>query len=480
GLTGSNGVDGAVGATGPQGTDGAAGPKGDIGLTGPAGTNGIDGPKGDKGDTGNPAPVYTAGTGINVDNTAHVISALNTTALWNANQLQGRPINAVAPTNNQVLTWDGSNWTPASTNAEPWRVTGTANEANSNTQDIYQTGNISIGTSAATAYRLNVFGGHQLISGIVAPRLNFLSNGPGNTDANSQGGISFWEAGAENTWGGGLEFNSPAGTAANRLDIYGVSSSVKKTIASFDVQTGKLGIGTITPGKELDIKGVMRSQNLIIDAGLYSGNYSSTSEIDFIRNAANDRWILGSSLNSRGNNTFEFIHLTGTGTIERIFAYDYTTKGFAINNANPSSTYKFYVNGTAGGTSAWANASDRRYKKDILPITNALNKIKKMQGVGYNWRTDDFKNMDFDKKHQLGVIAQDIEKIIPEAVTKDKKGYLSVSYTTLIPVLIEAIKEQQIQISSRDKRLKILEEVQKKQQVELDDLKELVKQAIKK
>jgi hypothetical protein len=96
-------------------------------------------------------------------------------------------------------------------------------------------------------------------------------------------------------------------------------------------------------------------------------------------------------------------------------------------------------NFTAGGTIT-AN-SDLRIKKNIKPITDALKKVLMMQGVEYD-RID-------TEQHQIGFIAQEIEKIIPEAVltTNDMK---SVAYQNLVAVLVEAIKEQ-------TKRIEILE-----------------------
>jgi len=108
--------------------------------------------------------------------------------------------------------------------------------------------------------------------------------------------------------------------------------------------------------------------------------------------------------------------------------------------------YKLTVAGSAiasGGT--WVN-SDARYKKNIAPINNALESVLKLKGVTYDYKTEEFPKWNFDSAKQIGVIAQEVEKILPELVKTDNDGYKAVSYEKFTPVLIEAIKEQQKEI----------------------------------
>jgi hypothetical protein len=86
--------------------------------------------------------------------------------------------------------------------------------------------------------------------------------------------------------------------------------------------------------------------------------------------------------------------------------------------------------------------SDARVKKNITTIKKALDKVLQLRGVSYQ-RTD----MDSDKTH-IGVIAQEIQQVLPEVVSEDDKGHLSVAYGNIIGVLIEAIKEQHTQIET--------------------------------
>ena len=88
-------------------------------------------------------------------------------------------------------------------------------------------------------------------------------------------------------------------------------------------------------------------------------------------------------------------------------------------------------------------SSDFRFKTNIRPVTNALDKIKALRGVYFNWNQNEFPDRQFGSNVELGFIAQEVEKIIPEIVTKDKtkEEYRSVKYDKLVSVLIEGIKE---------------------------------------
>jgi hypothetical protein len=68
--------------------------------------------------------------------------------------------------------------------------------------------------------------------------------------------------------------------------------------------------------------------------------------------------------------------------------------------------------------------------------------VKALDGVTYYWRTDEFPDMKLEDRLQYGLIAQDLEKIVPELVNTDSEGWKSVEYTHLIPILLEALKEQ--------------------------------------
>jgi len=111
---------------------------------------------------------------------------------------------------------------------------------------------------------------------------------------------------------------------------------------------------------------------------------------------------------------------------------EWTAKNYATNN-------DWYFRGNVT-----AYASDQRLKENITTINNALDKVTMLRGVTFDWK-EDCKDKGFlpSAKHETGVIAQEVQKVIPDAVVPapfDEK-YLTVKHEKIIPVLIQAIKE---------------------------------------
>ena len=136
-----------------------------------------------------------------------------------------------------------------------------------------------------------------------------------------------------------------------------------------------------------------------------------------------------------------------------------------------SAPYALFVNG-----SIWANgstyASDARFKQNISTITSPLQKLLQLNGVEYEMRTDVFHKNNFQQGRQIGLLAQNVEKVVPEAVN-EMDGYKGVDYARLVPLLIESIKEQQLQIKNRNEQIN-------KIQTQLDELKLLFESFINK
>jgi hypothetical protein len=121
-----------------------------------------------------------------------------------------------------------------------------------------------------------------------------------------------------------------------------------------------------------------------------------------------------------------------------------------IGTSSPSR--KFWVNGDAGGMTAWSNDSDERLKKNVDRIAGALEKVRRLEGVYFEWKDDENR----PQGKQVGMLAQRVQEVVPEVV--EKKGeYYSLTTANLVPILIEAVKEQQGIIERLEDRIEILE-----------------------
>jgi hypothetical protein len=107
------------------------------------------------------------------------------------------------------------------------------------------------------------------------------------------------------------------------------------------------------------------------------------------------------------------------------------------------------VNGSVYASTGFVGPSDAKFKTNILPITNALNKVKSLNGVYYDYQTANFPNMNFSTNRQVGLIAQNVDTVLTEVVTYDSLlDAYTMDYSKINALLIEAIKEQQNQIDS--------------------------------
>ena len=221
------------------------------------------------------------------------------------------------------------------------------------------------------------------------------------------------------TGGSGLEVNGGNGTAfALKIGSY-TGSELMRVQAS-----GNVGIGTASPATQLEIhNGNDNPATLRLNTTISDGD--AVAAIISFANAAGNGGVQGR------------IESISTEDDETLFKF------YTDNTSTAKMTLFSNGNMTIAGT--LTQNSDARLKENIKPIESALDKVKQMQGVEFNKINNDTK--------EIGVIAQDIEKVIPELVLEDKEGIKSVAYGNITAVLIEAIKEQQKQIEELKQQL---------------------------
>ncbi len=114
---------------------------------------------------------------------------------------------------------------------------------------------------------------------------------------------------------------------------------------------------------------------------------------------------------------------------------------------------KVQINGDLFATGEITSLSDIRLKTNIEHISSALETIKSLNGYYYDWNEDLILEKAFTNKRQIGVMAQEVEKVLPTIVDVTPKGYKSVNYLKLTPVIIEAIKEQNTKIEKLEEKI---------------------------
>jgi len=223
------------------------------------------------------------------------------------------------------------------------------------------------------------------------------------------------------------------------------SSNDKLTIKS----TGEVGIGSQNPAYTLDFgKSTASTIRLISEddgTAIRIGPGAANNDVTLLRVDGRTEAHMGESDNSSygfslkymgsrtgNNNSFSLFADNSEGTqFEAITVLQDGKIG--IKDTSPS--YELEVNGTVAATN-FDSLSDRKVKTNIKIIQDPIDKIKKIDGVSFNWKSDN--------RPSLGVIADNVEEILPEIVSgNDPK---SVNYNGLIGLLIEVVKDQQKQI----------------------------------
>jgi Chaperone of endosialidase len=224
----------------------------------------------------------------------------------------------------------------------------------------------------------------------------------------------------------GGQQNSFIGQEAGYSNSTGSYNTFLGTVAGYDNTTGSYNV-FVGQGTGANVT----TSNYNTYLGAYAGGMNITGTNNVCLGYA-------AGYNETGSNKL-YIEGIYSGVVD-----DYTT---ALIYGDFSTDYlRLNANVEVYGT--LTNPSDRRWKKNIYTIDNSLEKVTKLRGVTYEWKTKEFSNMNFSDGKQIGVIAQEVEEIVPEVVQTNEDGFKTVDYAKLTPLLIEAIKAQQSQITN--------------------------------
>jgi hypothetical protein len=227
------------------------------------------------------------------------------------------------------------------------------------------------------------------------------------------------------------------------------------------LENGNVGIGTNAPPGKLQVVtaadtnplfvSAWDSRHFVVGGAASSGgiglSYDQTNNVGYISSLSPNAFWRNLVLQSGGGNV-------GIGTT--------------------SPSHKLHVNGVVAGVGPYVDASDLRYKRDIRTIPGALAKVLALRGVTFDWRREEFPQLNFTSGRSVGFIAQEVERVVPEAVTRDSAGFRSVAYAHLAPVLVEAVKEQQAQLERQQEQLRRQQAELEQQRRQIEGLRRLV------
>lgn len=185
-----------------------------------------------------------------------------------------------------------------------------------------------------------------------------------------------------------------------------------------------------------------------------AGNFS---RLKFENAGLAGHWLLVGRGNAAGIPRFNFFYNNESGMSANVMTLDGTFFNIGMGTTAPDAGAKLDVYGSIYLSGVF-HASDRRFKKNLRNIEQPLDLIHNLRGVTYEFRTDQFQDR-FADGRQYGMIAQELEQVMPELVRDREDGYKVVNYEGLIPVLIEGVKDQQDQIQKLERQVAALTRV---------------------
>ena len=260
-----------------------------------------------------------------------------------------------------------------------------------------------------------------------------------------------------------IKFNSNTGTPEFQFLGSGTETGV------INLGSSNFNIESKVSDKDIIFKGVDGGSDVtaltldMSDAGAATFNSTVTHKGSSASSASN----FISSWNVTGQSYYGYLYADSGGT--GIFSHTSAAIQEGIYFQNSTDKTIFYNQGAArgqidgsgnvifvGNITAYGSTSDIRLKENIEIISNPLDKVKKLKGVTFNYKKDG--------KKSTGLIAQDLEKVLPEAVYEssdiddDDDKHLAIRYGNTVGLLVEAIKEQQEQIEALTAKVKELED----------------------
>ena len=227
---------------------------------------------------------------------------------------------------------------------------------------------------------------------------------------------------------------SATGQAASAIGYNTEADGMYSLALGQGSSTSNNAIGAIAGGKDASTSGnhaialghgTQASTMDEVAVGRY--NYSVRSQMDAFQNWYGDDQVFSVGVGELTARSNAFVVMKN-GNV-----------GIGLGQSAPSTLLQVGKSGdmTVAKANEWLQFSDRRLKKNVHPISNPLEKVTQLNGYYYHWRNKT------DTTRQVGAMAQEVEKVLPELVHEDAEGIKSLNYSRLTALLIEAVKAQQ-------------------------------------
>jgi hypothetical protein len=418
---------------------------------------------------------YDAGNGISLTGTT--FSANSTSALWNANKLQGKDVDAATPATNQILKWNGTKWALSTLSSGGTSYFAGNGLTLSNDSFIAQNStamwnankilNVPVGGTAPSTNQVLQYNGSQL-------QFATLSSGGGSSTTR-------WDSvGTDDiTFSGGN-----VGINVDPLTRFHVEDSFTSTSAGTFIMAEKyFHGGTSTGSRYISDRAILIGHsgfsNVATLNGVGGDATTSTGEniatwSDVNATGAYNTASLSQSTGGTGQNMGTYSSARGTASFNvGLFANanqsnSNTNYGVFSRGDSAATNYAGYFVGDVNYTGTLTNVSDRKLKYNINTLNDATTIVNQLSPKTYYYKQDgDAGELNLSEGLQYGFVAQELELVLPDLVKNQvhMKGlkstesieYKAVNYMALIPVLTQAIKEQNERIVLLEKRLLELE-----------------------
>ncbi|QKE11347.1 distal tail fiber protein [Thermus phage phiFa] len=292
---------------------------------------------------------------------------------------------------------------------------------------VKSTGNVGIGTTFP-AYKLDVSGD---IRATGAVRTNTVRSESGDLTLSGTGWGMIFEIDTDNN-------------SSNAYIWKGNGSEIMRL-----TDTGNLGIGTSSPTYKLDVNGDIRAARIRLTATDDVTFTSTAHPFQIGSDSGQNLRIDVNEIQAVNNGSASALYLQNEGgsLVVNNNTLVVTNDGSKVGIGTSSPSYRLDVNGDARVQGTLYETSDARLKTNLEPIQNALAKLQQITGYTF----------DMNGKRLAGLIAQEVQSVLPEAVEEDQDGYLQLNYNAVIAILVNALNEEQEKVRQLEHRLAELE-----------------------